>query len=231
MRQLALKTLESAEQGSNGLTSATQDMTLVEGFSVQVNLSSGLSADFDLAIQGSNNDNDWVDIATDSISGTTASKLLIETSVPYLYMRVKADNAAAGEQDITCVADVASSLNDTYFLLNSPNGGVEYYVWFNVDSAGTDPMIADKTGVEVAISEDDDADTVAAAVDAAIDALSEFTSSATNAVVSVTNAAAGNFLPASDSVDAPTGFNFEVTASDGLLTVIYNAFGEKATQD
>jgi len=52
---------------------------------------------------------------------------------------------------ISPVADVASSLNDTYFEFSSLT--VNYYVWYNVNSAGTDPALAGKTGIEVAIAE------------------------------------------------------------------------------
>lgn len=230
MRQLALKTLEDAQQAQSGLTSATQNAENVEGLSVQFNLASGASANFALAIQGSNNASDWVDVSTSSISGTTSSKLLIVNSVPYLYARVKIDNSAAGVQTVTTIADVAGSLNNKYFLLNSASSGVQYYVWFNVSSGGTDPMVANKTGVEVDISTNANANTVATAVAAAIDALAEFASTASSAIVTVTNSAAGNFVPASDSVPAPTGFAFAVTVGKGLITVLYNAFGEKATQ-
>lgn len=51
---------------------------------------------------------------------------------------------------ITPVADVAGSLNDTYFEFSSPT--VSYYVWYNVNSLGTDPALAGKTGIEVALA-------------------------------------------------------------------------------
>ena len=62
--------------------------------------------------------------------------------------------------EITCGADVAKSLQNKYFLINSPLHA--YYVWFNVNSEGVDPGIADalittplltgKQGVEVALA-------------------------------------------------------------------------------
>lgn len=116
----------------------------------------------------------------------------------------------AEETDITAVADVAGSLNDTYFLLDTPDSA-DYYVWFNVDAGGTDPEIAGRTGVEVAISADDADTVVAAALQAALDPLPNMAATVLGAVVTVTNDAEG---PAPDAADgaAPTGFTFDTTA-------------------
>jgi hypothetical protein len=230
MRQLTLKTLESLEQAAPGLTTASQSTVDVEGFSVQVNLSSGSTADLDISVQASNNDSNWVEMATDNVAGTTDSALIIVDSVPYLHTRVQVTNAATGQQTVTTVADVAGSLNSTYFLLNAANSGVEYYVWYNVNSAGVDPAVPTKTGVEVALATGDTADDVAAATATEIDALSAFAASATTDVVTIVNSAAGNFEPASDSEAAPTDFSFATTVGGGLVTILYNAFGQKATQ-
>lgn len=229
MRQLELKTVLNAS-AAGGFTSDSENMRNVEGFSVQINLSEDAVADFDVNIEGSNNDEDWLPIA--SLNPTSADPVVmtIQNVVPYAFMRIQALNAETGEQEITAVADVASSLNDTYFLLNSANGGVEYYVWYNVDGAGTDPALADKTGVEVAIAEDDTAADVAAATATAVDGLAEFAASDVGAVITVTNSAAGDFVPASDSLDAPTEFTFEVTAGGGSLEILYNSYGRHATQ-
>ena len=76
---------------------------------------------------------------------------------------------------ITPLADVAFSLNDTYFDLNGfdPNLNQSlYYVWYNVDSNGTDPAIAGKIAVEIALIENDSALAVATKTKAALDLLS-----------------------------------------------------------
>jgi hypothetical protein len=60
----------------------------------------------------------------------------------------------AGEwTTVTAVADVAGSLNNKYFYMASANNATQYYVWFNVASGGTDPALANKTGVEVDIAD------------------------------------------------------------------------------
>jgi hypothetical protein len=76
-------------------------------------------------------------------------------------------------RSVQTVADSSGSLNDTYFDLNGfdPNLTEDpFYVWFNVNSAGTDPTIAGKTGIEVAVATDATAAEVATALKAAIDA-------------------------------------------------------------
>lgn len=118
-----------------------------------------------------------------------------------------------GVQEVTsieCVADVAGSLNDTYFLINTPS--VNYYVWIDVDDGGTDPEVANRTGVEVDIAEDDTADDVATAVAAALDALSTMAAIAATDTVTVTNAADGAVTDAADGA-VPTGFTIGVTTA------------------
>ena len=71
--------------------------------------------------------------------------------------------------DITFVDDVSSSLNDTYFYINGGRDSREYYVWYNVAGAGTDPAISGRDGIEVAISENDPAMVVALATKLSIE--------------------------------------------------------------
>jgi hypothetical protein len=58
--------------------------------------------------------------------------------------------------------------------LNTYNDIKKYYVWFNVDSAGGDPLIGSRYGVEVAISSSDTDSQVASSVALAIDSTGEF---------------------------------------------------------
>lgn len=118
-------------------------------------------------------------------------------------------------QNIQTVADVAGSLNNTYFLLYSAQDKTEYYVWFNVAGGGTDPAVPNKTGVEVAIASGATDDAVATAMRSAIGGLADFgTGGATNNVT-ITNAASGQTTDASDSAAAPTGFTFDTPTTDG----------------
>lgn len=122
-------------------------------------------------------------------------------------------------QKITTVADVGKSLNNTYFLINSVNPAYiqkGFYVWFDVDSGGSDPSVAGKTGVKVAISENDTAETIATAVAAALDALtSDFDAVADDDEVTITCKKAGLVTAAADGT-AATGFTFAVETAGAL---------------
>jgi len=114
-------------------------------------------------------------------------------------------------QTITCVADVASSLQNKYFLFHGADG-VKRYAWFNVATLGTDPAPAGGwTGHAVAISANASATAVASALAAVLTAVSGFDATATDFTVTLTNTAVGYAQPAIDSVAAPTTFDFEVT--------------------
>ena len=114
--------------------------------------------------------------------------------------------AVAEETDVTTVADVADSLNETYFYFNTPANA--YYVWFNT-GAGVDPAIAGRTGVEVTITTGDTAAAVATALQAELDALSDVTATVLVDVVSITNDVAGFVVDATDA--GATGFTLLVT--------------------
>ena len=62
-------------------------------------------------------------------------------------------------QEVTKIeyaADIAGSLNNTYFNVYSARDAVQYYVWYNVNAAGTDPTPGG-TGIEIALSTNDPA--------------------------------------------------------------------------
>lgn len=119
----------------------------------------------------------------------------------------------AEETDFTTVADVAGSLNSTYFFLYSANDVNAYYVWLNVDNTGTDPNIAEKIGVRVNIASGATNNDVATAIRSALNGFGgDFTTSgATNHVI-VTNSSVGattNYSPGT------TGFS-SGTITDGI---------------
>lgn len=97
-------------------------------------------------------------------------------------IKSRPQNVHFGRGQITkavTVADVTSSLNSTYFEMElaSPTEAdkdavKQVYVWFNVGSAGVDPAISGKTGVEVAIAADATAAEVATAIKTALDGAS-----------------------------------------------------------
>lgn len=113
--------------------------------------------------------------------------------------------------DITTVADVAGSLNSTFFNVYSALNAVAYYVWYNINSAGVDPAIVGKTGVMVAAATGATANTIATATRAALTAIPAFViTGATNHVI-ITNADSGATTNATDGT-AATGFSISITA-------------------
>lgn len=93
---------------------------------------------------------------------------------------------------ILCVADVASSLNDTYFTLGTAGSAVAtHYVWQNVAAAGVDPAIAGLIGVEVSYAEAASAVVVAAANQVAIEAITGFNTKVSGSTVTVENSVIG----------------------------------------
>lgn len=120
------------------------------------------------------------------------------------------DTAQVGT--IQCVADVASSLNNKYFLVYTALNAIKYHVWFNVAAAGTDPAPGGSTALPVAISANASASTVATAVAAALDGLAGFVSTASGNIVTNTNASIGYSSASHDSASASaTGFSFHLT--------------------
>ncbi len=122
-------------------------------------------------------------------------------------------NAIFGEdimqsENITCVADVASSLNNKYFLFYT-TGGVKHYAWYNVAAAGTDPAVSGGTAHVVALSANDSASAVATATAAILTAVTGFDCTADGAVLTLVATAAGYAKPAHEGA-AATGFTFEV---------------------
>lgn len=134
---------------------------------------------------------------------------------------------------VTAVADSSGSLNDTYFDLNLIGYDFaedQYYVWFNVNSLGTDPAVSGKTGIEVPLATDASAATVAAAIKTAVDAANvpAFVS-VTGADAAITNQVQGAITAETDA--GSTGFAFvvgteglsvELGATDGAIELSLN---------
>jgi len=72
---------------------------------------------------------------------------------------------------VTAVADSSGNLGATYFTFYLASG-TGYYAWIDVDNGSVDPTPAGFTAIEVDISADDTAATVAAACVTALDAVS-----------------------------------------------------------
>lgn len=167
----------------------------------------------------------WTDIPDATATITSgASAIITIANMAYSWVRAVYTSTATGAQTITTIADTAGSLNSKYFLLDSANASTKYYVWMNVNSAGVDPMIAGRTGVEIALATAATANDVADGVAAGIDALALFVAPNPAAnIITVTNSASGPFIAA---VDVNTGFTFAITVGGSTtVNVDMNALG------
>ena len=120
--------------------------------------------------------------------------------------------------DITLAADVAGSRNNTYFTFNSAGDLYGYYVWFNINSAGTDPAVSGRTGIEVAGATGATAATLATATIAAINASSAAAyvtaSAGSSGHVILTNDQYGdNTAAANGAGGSSAGASFSVTTT------------------
>lgn len=125
---------------------------------------------------------------------------------------------------IKTIKDTDKSLLNTYFLFevidsDAPKPIIRYYCWMNVNTEGTDPTIAGRTAVEIAIATNATAATIASSIKDAIDALTDCGASVASTTVTVTLATKGAVDNVYDSVAAETGFTF-ATTTDGVMTIV-----------
>jgi hypothetical protein len=127
--------------------------------------------------------------------------------------------AVAEITKITCYGETTLDGAD-YFYISST--ATDWYVWFDVDNGSVDPAITGRTGVEVDISADDSATTVATALQTALDLLTNITATSSGAVVTVTNDTAGAVK--SEAIDVNTMFIFNVTTpgQDALTSPVFD---------
>lgn len=126
---------------------------------------------------------------------------------------------------VTTVADVAGSLAGKYFLISAGDSGVDYYVWYKVSGVGTDPTLIGKTGIEVDISTNDSANTIASATQAIIDAHVSFSATVSTNVVTVTADLGG----LTKDADAGTSGFTVVVMTQGGHSITYTG-GSSLTQ-
>lgn len=95
--------------------------------------------------------------------------------------------------------------NSDYFLLNTPNGGTNYYVWYeNSNFPGQDPGLSGRTGIKVTYSNSESNVTIATNTTTAIQnqASADFTVAQSGDVLTLTNVAVGE-VPDADEVNTP----------------------------
>ncbi len=160
----------------------------------------------------------------------------VKAFIPYFPAGTPAQTTSpsANVTDVTCAADSSGSRNNTYFVFYTAGNLRGYYVWFNINSAGTDPAVAGLTGIEVAGATDASATTLGGAARTAIAASSAASyvaiSGGTSHVIisqlnpgtltAVANGAGGSSAGASFSVTAAGSYG--APAMSGLNIVVAN---------
>lgn len=139
-----------------------------------------------------------------------------KTFIPYLAAGGQPPSAtpSASSVDVTLVADVAGSLNNTFFTFNTAGDLYPYYVWYNINSAGVDPAPAGRIGIAVAGATGASATTLATATRAAITAAvssSLVTVSGATTHVILSNVSPGLSTAAANGTASP-GFSYANTA-------------------
>ena len=85
----------------------------------------------------------------------------------------------------------SNSLNSKYLLLNSANNENSYYVWYNVNGTGVDPVVPGKTGLMVAISAGSEASAIAQASKNVIESTGKFITNVNGDSLYITNKTVG----------------------------------------
>jgi hypothetical protein len=130
------------------------------------------------------------------------------------------NGGANNEAEVTQITiPHGSNINDgEYILLNTPNGGTQYYLWFKWNNGvQPDPNLAGRTGIQVTFNFTESNSTVAANAVTAINnaASADYSVSLNNDIITLTNLTAGEVTDADE-------------LSDNLLVDIQNQ-GQSAT--
>ncbi len=120
--------------------------------------------------------------------GVTNIQLLVYATTDFQLFVLDADGRRTqvlGQGQTTQVVVSPSSAITTghYFLIDSPNFGNQYYIWYNKAGGGADPLVPGRTGIEVDIGSSDTATTVATETAAAFAANPDFTAMTNTALV------------------------------------------------
>jgi hypothetical protein len=91
-----------------------------------------------------------------------------------------------------------TSLNNTYWFINSGNNDNSYYIWYNVSNSGTDPNISQKTGIMVSISAGASAESVTQATKIALDSTGKFITNINSDRLLIANKKLGNTMISSE---------------------------------
>lgn len=199
----------------SALLSQSIDISYLDNVSLQIAWTGNATGVFN--IQGSVDNVTFNTItlsANPTPAGSSDSVLVDMNNLSFPYIRLKYTSTFFESYVVTTVADVAGSLNSTYFTLNGADG-INYYVWFNINSAGVDPAIAGRTGIQVAAATGASANTIAVAINTAFAGNPSFSHSVATNNVTLTQLTAGHGDIANGA--ASPGFSYMKTQTNGTV--------------
>ena len=112
--------------------------------------------------------------------------------------------------EVETISDVSKSLNNKYFTLSTSSK--KYCVYFNVDNSSVGPQVSSSfSSIEISISENDNANTIASAIKTQLDLnySDEFTTDIDGNLLTITTVNSGK--PKYSILDANTGFTISVS--------------------
>ena len=144
------------------------------------------------------------------------------TSIPPNYSRVDLTYGTNGSVEnakfykgiltenrtIVTTSDISGSLNNTYFDIYDTNDSAHYIVWFNVNGAGTAPVITDVTLLEVPIMTNESAEIVALGIELTLRNISSLKVRRSVNNLNIDNIKSGTVT---NTTDTGTGFNITTT--------------------
>jgi hypothetical protein len=140
-------------------------------------------------------------VANADVSGSLQNKYFLFSSTTTDYYAWY-DTTLPAVAEITDVQIPAAPLTGQYFLLDSASSA-QYYVWYNVDTGGGDPVVIGRTGIEVAILSSDTNSVIATKTATELNLSVDFSAVDASDIVTITDLTAGNV---NDAIDFDTGF-------------------------
>ena len=122
--------------------------------------------------------------------------------------------------------------NSDYFLLNTPNGGTYYYVWYeNTNFPGQDPSLAGRTGIKVTYSNSESNVLIATNTATAIQSIAgaDFEVTRVADIVTVTNLATGE-VPDAEEVNTPFIVDVAIQGKSAVSSSTLSAEGPIADE-
>lgn len=107
---------------------------------------------------------------------------------------------------VTTISDISGSLNNKYFLIYEGRSSKKFYVWYDVDGLGADPLVTDGTGIKVSINSNDNAQVISLATSLMLNSnqfKEYFTANVSGALIVITANKTGE---TTDSIDFNSGF-------------------------